>query len=1587
VSAPVGPVRLWPALAASVCLALCVIVPSEPPAWAQRAMIARAMPVSSSSTSAVVPLVNADDEYAGYLRDAEDFIKQGQYGPAIELLQALIRKRDSGVVTTGDGRQFVSLWLTANRLIGSMPPKGIRRYRLLYDAPAQRLYDRAVQVSDTAGLRRVVHEYLHSSYGAKALDALGTIYFDRGKFFRAARAWRQGLLLDPKRKDTALVLAKIATACHLGADSEAADEVIRRIKTRHASATALLGGKEQNIVAFLTRMRKLPTMARAPRSDDGTSWSGLAGTADGMNVMDVSDVVLMPRWRRPPLQTKPSLPGDLVALKQDLMPQHAMHHHSSSRRLTRATLKNGHVEAVVQYGSQRRPMVCPPALYPVVSGETVLCRTDKAVVACDAFTGQEKWHSEVFPLYRNMSGVSARISGYYGYGVKVGDRGWHTVTIAEGKVFALGNFRPAMHPSHLNNALRQHAKDKRVLAMLADTSNLTAMSLKGGKRLWEIGHMAGGSHEILRACKFISAPTYHNSRLYVLAMYLESYYVLCVDASNGQLLWHASVSQAPAVNMRYGPYYAYVLERGSGPAVADGQVFALTNSGVVAAFDAETGQTLWAHQYPSRTARSLSSYPGASRQSVFAPPNPVIVSRGQVICLPADSDKILALSVDDGSLSWETDRKGQRYLSAVDDSRVLLSAPGQMVLATAKRAAKRQLYPAGPAVEDKGIVGRAAVTPAEAVSSGSGRLWRLNLTDYHTEVADLGHSGGLLGNLVSADGKLIAANAVGLCAYFNYDHARKRLTERIAAAGASEQPGLVYQRAQLAFNAKRFSDARDDLQECDRLAKAQGDQQLPFSVRPWLYRTYVALGNRAESNAEMLAMFGQAQGYSQTAQEKAHMLLRLAKYHERAGQLAIAAALAQKLGETYAVERLVDVKIGPEANDMVRFGADMNRFPGKQLAQGFIERLIELKGRQVYAQFDGQAAEALDAARKTGDPEAMAAVAKRWQHSASADDALLAAAEAYYKRALPMHEESKKLEARGKAMGADGRDLVEQALETRRQAVLLFARAVGHLSEVASRRGSDLQLQANVAVAVVYARRGENMLADIQCADVRRGCRKRKDWSLDTALTFGEVTGTVKDILSSIESGKLVRPPTARRYTSILSLPLRKVFTLADPTAQILRDQNYRPVRMGQYLFVVKGKDVLLLDTLAGSAEAAVRWSGMASVDVEQQQRYYSYPPGWRLVGALSKDDKFLVVADRKLVSGLDVQSGKVVWRKTLTDIGVAKFGCISVSRSAVVFATQDGHLICLDPASGSERWRARMSGRVRYISGSPKIGAGVVLATNSNGREIGCYSLRTGKLLARWSASRYAQATVTKRGFVVLMIDGTLSVRAVTHLDASPVWTRKYSGSRQVAGRTVQDYAAVLRVGDERIIVSPGQATGKIEVLSLTAAGQVLARLETVPVGGQAGIPADAWFDNDHLFVACSMTSIGRRKQAYGLFSSARGLSIQKFRLDGAKGSTRPIWHSDLDTNPQSTGQVVPLTLAGPHVVAFVKHYQTHRPIEAFVLDASSGKTLETINLVGKVGDAAARTKRQRMIGPPVVTNGRMCVETCEGITVYGGQ
>jgi outer membrane protein assembly factor BamB/tetratricopeptide (TPR) repeat protein len=1520
----------------------------------------------------VTALVSADDELAEYLRQARTFVEAKQFDQAINILQALIARPDSGFIAVeGSTHRYTSLWRSAQELIQSMPEAGRKLYRTLYDPQARQLLEQARGVSNQGLLRRIATEYRYTSFGPAALEALGTAHFDAGGFSLAGEAWKEALRAQTPSPREALLLARIATARRLAGDTSEWRNVLVRLQRDHPQATAVFAGREQSVVSFVRSLESLTPPAPPKQPQD--AWAGLSMSADGMTTMDPSDAVLVPRWRRPDDRevSGGDLPEGLIAQKESLRISGNPHMGLTVR------LRSGHVRAELKYGSRLSEFVCPATVHPVVIGESVLFRTDQTVEAFDAFTGARNWTPrDPFPLYRKLPELnSTRYYRTYSFsGSQLGDKGRHALSVADGRVFALGNFLPPLHPTVRAN-LRRQSVDESLRQKLADTSTLGAWSLEdspdapAGTLLWRVGY-GDDADDPLSDFKFLSAPTPYTGRLFVVGIRLQNLQLLCLDPRTGELLWKTSVSQLPALDRRFAVLADHAFERGSSPAASNGRVYVATNTGVIAAFDADTGRPAWAYQYDRRNQLRRPMNPNSPAQELFYPPNPLLISRGRLVSLPADGDHLLALSTEDGALLWRADRRGLRDLSAIDADRLLLSGPGLGVVSLDEG---KLLFEQRDGLE---IQGRPAVTPSEVLTSDDGRLVRLNLAGYRTSSVGLGDARGLLGNLVSLGGKLVAANAAGVCTYFNYEQARRRVSRMIEASDPARRSQLLFQRGQLAFNAGRFGQARDDLSECLQLARIGGDPHAAPAARIWLYRTHIALGNRETSPEAMRAEFGRAMDLAETNQERAHMLLRFARYRESIGQHARAAALAQDVSERYGDEPLVDVRIGTEAGDETRFGEDRATVPGHRLAQDYIRRLIELYGRQPYAEMDRKAQLAFEKAKTSGDPDRITEVARRWPNSVATDSALLTAAEIFYERALPAHYEARRLgegQVRDRARAFAG------------QADQLFGRSVELLSEVANRRNSALRLRASVGIAIVYARRGYDTTAILRCREVRRLCRQNPTYRLDHPVAFGEVRASVEEVLRSIETGRLERPTEGAEFGRVLRPPLGKAFSIQDASAQFLRDQEYRPVRLGENLLLVRQKTVSLVDVSSRDLKDGVQWSLDLPIDMALAEKFASYPPGQRLMGGLSRDQKLLIVSDRQSVTAIRAVSGEVVWQKSGSRLFDRPIEVMAIGEDLWVAGDTEGNLVCLDVQTGEERWRTRTVGKPGRIIGSPTIAHGLVMVSNTNSRHLMLYSASTGKILAHFSANTYTQGILSDEGFLVLMMDGELSVREATRPGGAALWSRKYPTREAKQGKPRAVFPAVLGVAGDRIVVSPNHLTGEMDVLSMTEAGRRLAILSTGSSPQEPAFPVDAWMEGESVYVACTTAGVGRRKGGFGRYSTARGLSLQRFDLAG--GTSEPRWRQVLESDPRSYGQLLPVTIAGQHLVVLVKHYQIQLPFYACIIDAANGKTLRKIDLTGLGADPKARLLRQRIIAPPIVTNGRLCVETCDGIEVYEGQ
>jgi hypothetical protein len=81
-------------------------------------------------------------------------------------------------------------------------------------------------------------------------------------------------------------------------------------------------------------------------------------------------------------------------------------------------------------------------------------------------------------------------------------------------------------------------------------------------------------------------------------------------------------------------------------------------------------------------------------------------------------------------------------------------------------------------------------------------------------------------------------------------------------------------------------------------------------------------------------------------------------------------------------------------------------------------------------------------------------------------------------------------------------------------------------------------------------------------------------------------------------------------------------------------------------------------------------------------------------------------------------------------------------------------------------------------------------------------------------------------------------------------------------------------------------------------------------------------------------------------------------------------------------------LTIGRGHVVVTMKQSRYTHSSDAFVLDAATGmEVMASVDLRGEGLDPSALSRRLTWLGPAVMTDGYLLVETCEGVRVYGEQ
>ena len=275
-------------------------------AWGQEIVLAPAVAAPAGATGGPIPLVNADEEMASFVKRARQEIARKDYHQAIGILQALLNLSEQCFVPVGDGRRYVSLAASASAEIGRLPPEAMKLYRRLFDPEAGELLRRAGDDPTEAQYRNIVRRYFHTRQGDDALNMLGAVLFDRGRFSQAARCWRdvlegyRGTDLSP-----AALLVKIAVAHHFAGEGRRASEALKTLREKHPDAECVLAGRRQNAAAFTEAALSRPRPVFGASLAAPGGWPSLTGSPTGVAVMGACRPVLSPRWTRPARRSTP----------------------------------------------------------------------------------------------------------------------------------------------------------------------------------------------------------------------------------------------------------------------------------------------------------------------------------------------------------------------------------------------------------------------------------------------------------------------------------------------------------------------------------------------------------------------------------------------------------------------------------------------------------------------------------------------------------------------------------------------------------------------------------------------------------------------------------------------------------------------------------------------------------------------------------------------------------------------------------------------------------------------------------------------------------------------------------------------------------------------------------------------------------------------------------------------------------------------------------------------------------------------------------------------------------------------------------
>jgi len=246
--------------------------------------------ISNDNPGRPLQMPPASTEAKEAMDDFDRFQRRGAWERALKSLYTIEEGQTLRFVD-GENGFIIPVARKRRSILSALPPNGRAACRLFYDAEARRLLAEAEGPSELKNLETIYSAYFITSVGDNAADRLGDLYFELGRFDRAADCW---LAVVRESPDTDLSLAQLSVKAALALFRAGRLSEFQQIRTeltdRYGDEKITLGGQTATPAEQLRRLLGTePTVADAGRPTS-------ASTEGGLNLTESVDILWQTRF-------------------------------------------------------------------------------------------------------------------------------------------------------------------------------------------------------------------------------------------------------------------------------------------------------------------------------------------------------------------------------------------------------------------------------------------------------------------------------------------------------------------------------------------------------------------------------------------------------------------------------------------------------------------------------------------------------------------------------------------------------------------------------------------------------------------------------------------------------------------------------------------------------------------------------------------------------------------------------------------------------------------------------------------------------------------------------------------------------------------------------------------------------------------------------------------------------------------------------------------------------------------------------------------------------------------------------------------